>query len=124
MNKTKVTFKKWDCVVEYAHYKDLAPAILLKDAEDGSPIATATVFLAEEHYDKSSWDELKEHGIYPSNQLPQRKCYIKTWSENEGMDEALREAGVIGPQEKAIDINGFGSLAVLTEIIDPNFKIE
>jgi hypothetical protein len=69
-------FMDWDCVVILAQYMDGgAPAILLRDANTGEPIATATTNLG--------------YGPAAGNVM------LKTWSENEGIDEALKDAGVL-----------------------------
>ena len=74
---TNVKFMGWDCAVYLARYQTTgAPAILLRDSYTGEPIATATVNL----------------GVMPKP----GNVIIKTWSENEGIDDALAEAGVLG----------------------------
>jgi hypothetical protein len=74
----KVRFNEWDCVLEYGTYNNKRIAIQLNDAEDGMPIAIATVNL-------------------PELSLPPDHVFIKSWSENEGMAEALIKANIIGP---------------------------
>lgn len=110
---SKVKFKQWDCIVEYATYQNNATAILLKDAEDHSPIATATSFLSKEAIGS----------IYKSSdQLAEDEVYIKTWSENEGMAEALIEAGIIEEPKGMVPVGPYGSIALWCKIIDPDFK--
>jgi hypothetical protein len=74
-----VKFKQWDCKVMTSLYSNGHVAIRLVDAEDFSPVATATLNMAEYGY-------------------PQEKdeVYIKDYSENEGVLKALQEAEIIG----------------------------
>ena len=44
---TRVRFKQWDCIVRKREYGNGRPALELVDAEDGSPIAKATVNLPD-----------------------------------------------------------------------------
>lgn len=72
-----VRFKEWDCRVEIQTYPTTnRTALLLKDVKDSSPIAVATVNL-------------------PDQPLPDDELFIKNWSENEGIYEALVKAGYI-----------------------------
>lgn len=76
-NKFTVNFKKWECAVEFCRYMDNdRPAIQLVDGETWEPIATATVNL-------------------PDVEMEEDEVAVKTYSENEGMLEALLEAGVV-----------------------------
>lgn len=75
-NNTIVQFKDWQCVLEFKSYSNKRIAIQLVDAEDGSPIATATVNL-------------------PDKELKEGEVFIKDWSENEGMLRALCVAKVV-----------------------------
>jgi len=74
MNQVK--FKDWNCIVTKERYAAEQNALSLTDAEDGSPVATASVCLPEHPQDE---DEV----------------YIKSWSENEGMADVLVAAGII-----------------------------
>jgi hypothetical protein len=77
----KVKFKDYSCTIHVDNYKaDNSKAILLMDTEDGAPVAYATVCLAGQ-------------GAKPID----RNVFIKDYSENEGMVDALVEAGVICP---------------------------
>jgi hypothetical protein len=71
-----VKFKEWNCVAVFEKYRNGRTAIQLMDAEDGSPIATATVNL-------------------PDFPLAEDRVAIKDYSENEGMLDALVEAGIV-----------------------------
>ena len=72
----KVKFMEWECDVVYGQYGNGRTAISLMDAADGSPIATASVNL-------------------PDEPLKDKEVAIKDYSENEGMLDALMDAGVI-----------------------------
>lgn len=74
-----VKFKRWDCKLVVGRYYDGNVAIKLCDRKTHEPIATCTVNLPE------------------SAALPNDVAYIKNWSENEGMVDALVVAGVIDP---------------------------
>lgn len=80
---TRVRFKSWDCIVRKCQYDNGRPALQLIDAEDGSPIATATVNL-------------------PDVPLGRNQVAIKDWSENEGMLKALTEAGIVKPTGQTV----------------------
>jgi len=76
-------YKEWDCTIKitkYPHNGQLA--ILLNDANDGMPIATATTCI---HHD------------YQENETA-----IKNWSENEGMLAALISSGLVSDTGKRI----------------------
>ena len=73
---TTVKFSNWTCDVAYAIYENGRLAIQLMDAEDHSPVATATVNL-------------------PDVDLDGDEVAIKDYSENAGMLDALIEAGVV-----------------------------
>lgn len=97
---TRVRFKGWDCIVEKRQYENGRPALQLIDAEDGSPIATATVNL-------------------PDVPLGKNEVAIKDWSENEGMLAALTEAGVVKPTGQTIR-SGFVEVPVCE--LQPPFR--
>lgn len=80
-------FLDWRCQILTARYETGSPAILLADAETGEHIATATVNV----------------GFQP----PLGIVFIKTWSENEGIDKALIAAGVLKPGVIARHPTGF-----------------
>lgn len=70
-------FAGFDCAVQFARYQDNGNvAIQLVDAEDGSPIATASVNMG--------------------TKVPDDQVAIKGWSENAGIESALEDAGIIG----------------------------
>ncbi len=75
MNNT-ITFSGFTCNVNITEYRDGNAAISLDDATDGSPVATASVNI-------------------PEAKLPTGFIFIKNWSENEGMLDALVSAGIV-----------------------------
>lgn len=77
-------FAGFNCIVERSRYSNNnRTALLLIDAEDGEPVATATVNL-------------------PEVEMAPGEVAIKNWSENEGMVEVLVQAGVIEPPHREI----------------------
>jgi hypothetical protein len=83
-----VKFKQWRCIVEQYNYRDNnRTALELVDSITGEPIATATVNL-------------------PRFMLEPNEVIIKDYSENEGMYQALYEAGIIG-EKKRMASTGF-----------------
>jgi hypothetical protein len=75
----KVTFKNWKCIAAGSYYMhNDSKAIKLTDEEDGSPVAMATVNIAKAELDN---DEV----------------FIKDYSENASMAEALVNANIIEP---------------------------
>jgi len=88
----QVKFKMWDCDVRFHTYSNGRPAIVLIDAEDGSPIATASVNVPEE---KLAIDEIA----------------IKDYSENEGMLEVMVYAGIVSEPVRKIK-SGFVTIPI------------
>ena len=80
-------FLDWRCQILTTRYTNGTLALLMVDADDSQPIATPTVNL----------DGQPRHG----------GVFIKTWSENEGIDEALIAAGVLEPQPVGVHPTGF-----------------
>lgn len=97
---TRVRFRDFDCTVQKRYYANGRPALLLVDAEDGSPVATATVNL-------------------PDVSLGKNQVAIKDWSENEGMLLALTEAGVVKPTGQTVSS---GYVAVPVCELQPPFR--
>jgi len=104
----KVKFKGWNCIVKKFQYSNGATALRLIDAEDGSPVATCSTNLTEEAIDARLY--------ITSDKLPWNYCYIKTWGENDGIFEALIEAGAID-FDKTIPVGPHGSYASLVRIL-------
>jgi len=72
----KIKYKLWECTLVIGKYENGNTAIRLLDVTDGVPVSVATVNVAEK--------------------LPKDEVYIKDYSENEGMVECLKKAGVLG----------------------------
>ena len=81
----QVLFKTWLCRVVPAMYSNKILALQLKDVDDGSPIASATVNL-EEHAHVLLSEMSKGNAIL---------TFVKDYSENEGMLKALVDAQVV-----------------------------
>lgn len=75
---TRVHFGGYLCNVVKGQYANRATAIQLADAIDDSPVTTASVNIP---------------GI--SENLPENEMVLKSYSENEGMLEALVDAGIV-----------------------------
>ena len=71
-----VKFKEWVCIPQFDFYLNGRLAIRLVDANNGEDVAMATVNVQD--YD-----------------LPPNEVIVKDYSENEGMCNALVEAGLI-----------------------------
>ena len=99
----QVLFKTWLCRVIPGFYKDGNIALSLVDVDDGSPVATATVNLPDE---KELLDSYRYNArAYPdlSTAYVKVPLFIKDWSENQGMLDALMSANIISkPFEYAI----------------------
>ena len=79
----KVKFKQWNCIVVKSKYiENDRIALVLKEEKTGEPVATASVNIVE--YDMSE-KSAKDH------------TFIKDWSENKGMLQALTEQGIVEP---------------------------
>ena len=70
-----VNFKGWKCETSFACYSNFNTAIELIQVSNGDPIAKATT--------------------NPGVNIPGGEVAVKSYSENEGMLEALIEAGVV-----------------------------
>lgn len=84
---TEVQFKDWRCRVQKGRYTNGRTALQLVDADDGEPVATATVNL-------------------PEVELAPDEVLVKSYSENTGMLEALEEAGIVRPTGEWVE-SGF-----------------
>lgn len=103
MNNTSqdtVQFSQWKCFIELAKYSNNRLAIQLVSAEEnvedglflGEHITTSTVNL-------------------PNVDLAEDEIIIKDYSENEGMAQALQDAGYISPVIKTVQ-TGFTSAKI------------
>ena len=73
-----VKFRDWNCFVEWKQYSNGRPALTLRQIETGEPIAVASINL-------------------PHEALEPDEIFIKDYSENEGMLDALVKAEIIFP---------------------------
>lgn len=95
----KIWFNGWHCIVQFSEYGNGRTAIELIDAEDGCPVAVATVNI-------------------PDAKLAHDEVLIKDWSENHGVMDALMVAGIVGPAIGAVP-TGFVVALVCKLLIDP-----
>lgn len=93
----EIQFKEWACLLEMGTYVNGGVAMRLVDAEDGGPVATATVWL---------------DGLAPD------EVAIKNYSENEGMMGALMGANVITAPHREIH-SGFVDIPVCRLVVTP-----
>ncbi len=76
-------FKDWDCAITKHEYDNARTALVLVERNTGEQIAVATVNLPD-----------------TPNHIPgisKEVIFIKDWSENEGMFDALVGSGMIHP---------------------------
>ena len=82
-------YGNYDCIINYTHYADGNKAITLV-SETGAPIAKATVNMPEV-------EEQRLNVLEAMGELDNKDefVYIKDYAENEGMLNALKDAGLI-----------------------------
>jgi hypothetical protein len=80
LNLISVQYHEWKCGILTDRYQDGSIKLQLYHPQEG-PIATATVYLPHAAFDKST------------------HVAIKDYSENEGMLNALINAGVVAPPD-------------------------
>lgn len=106
----QVLFKTWLCRVIPGFYKDGNIALSLVDVDDGSPVATATVNLPDE---KKLLDKYRYNAkVYPELKVP---LFIKDWSENQGMLDALMSANIISKPFEYV-VTGYERVPLVTVI--------
>jgi len=98
--KKTVRFKKWDCKLVWGKYGNGHFALELVDVLDGSPVAVATVNL-------------------PSQNLEHNEVFIKDYSENEGMLDALVQAGIVEDTGRRVT-TGYVTVPVCRVIVSQN----
>jgi hypothetical protein len=79
----RVKFNEWDCIVMIKQYPNKRTAIQLVDAEDGCPVAMATVNV-------------------PAESIEKDEVIIKDYSENSGILAALVGEGVVSKPLRTI----------------------
>ena len=93
-----VKFKEWDCVLQFAKYRDNdRTALCLIVAEINELIATCTINI-------------------PGEPLGDDQVIIKDYSENEGMLKALTDANVVGPPIRFV-YSGYITAPVCTLLV-------
>lgn len=80
-----VKFHDWDCKVVFGKYPNGRTAIQLFDSSTNEPIATATVNI-------------------PDAKIEPNQVIIKDYSENEGIYDCLKEAGIIQGVHKFVQV--------------------
>lgn len=98
MSKT-INFAGFECNFQLHEYVNGGTAITLVDANDGMPVATASLWIGNLFHDEIA---------------------IKDYSENEGMVEALLEAGLIHPPHRLV--NGHPVVRLAQQDIRDNFS--
>lgn len=98
MSKT-INFGGFICKFQLHEYVNGGTAIRLVDAFDGMPVATASLWIGNLFHDEIA---------------------IKDYSENEGMVEALLEAGIIQPPHRSV--NGHPVVRLVNQDIQENFS--
>ena len=112
-----VIFKDYQCKVRPVLYPDGNPGLVLEDAIDGSAIATAYVNLPEWHEDMlRHFDHIGDLDFLQGNKL---FCFIKNYSENEGILKVLIDAKLISHLGLYVD-SGYITDIPVCEVIDPN----
>jgi len=96
----KVQFRQWKCEVKVAKYQtNNRTAIELVDAEDGEPVAMASLNL-------------------PNEPMNKNEVAIKDYSENEGMLRCLVRAEIVSEPLRIVQ-SGFVSIPICKLLIRP-----
>ena len=89
----RIKFNQWDCLLlRSSVYGNGRTALVLIDYHDKEPVAVATVNL-------------------PHVPLAKDEVIIKDYSENEGMLQALVDAGIVKPTGRMV-VSGFVAMEV------------
>jgi hypothetical protein len=98
---------EWDCVIRGQRYRDGQPAWQAYDAEDGAPVATITVNMADYGH------------IMPEDGS---EIFVKNYSENEGILEQLVEQGIVEDTGGRLDAGyAVGGVGVVRPLQHPPF---
>jgi len=103
MDKRIVNFLGFNCIVQIGAYGNGRMAISLVSKEDHEPVATATVNL-------------------PAEPIMGGHVFIKDYSENKGMLDALVSAGIVifdEHDQHAIDTTGRSDMAWMVKYVPP-----
>ena len=112
-----VLFKNWSCRVIPAVYMNNISALQLKDIDDGTPIATATVNLEE--YEDYVLSLMHPDGYPTGEQL----TFIKDWSENQGMLSTLINAKIVSEPVEIVS-SGYIAEIPLVKVINEELSDE
>ena len=114
-----VIYKQQQCTVQPVLYNDATPGLVLEDASDGSRVAVATINLPDWREDMlAHFDHMQEIDFLQGDKL---FCFIKDYSENEGMLKTLIDAKLIRHLGLHVD-SGYVTDIPVCEIIDPNLN--
>lgn len=97
-----IRFKVWECSINFKQYSNKRTALELVDYITNELIAVATVNI-------------------PDVPLESDEVIIKNYSENEGMDTVLINAGIIGPPRRSVQ-TGFVIVPICKLLINPNMS--
>ena len=97
-----VRFRKYSCYVVWGRYPNGRLAIQLKDGYDGQLVAVATVNLPD------------SDAFLGPNQV-----FLKDWSENEGVIQALELAGIVKTTGEDVP-TGFVRAKVADVLVEPD----
>jgi len=112
-----VFFQNWSCRVIPALYMNNVPALQLREIDDGTPIATASVNLEEyENYVLS----LMHPDGYPTGE---QFTFIKDWSENQGILSALTKAKIVSEPVEIVS-SGYIEEIPLVKVINEELSDE
>lgn len=81
-----IEFQGFKCYLEKAEYENGRICLVLKDIDDGMPVAKCTLNI-------------------PDKDLEEDEVFIKTYSENYGMLNTLIDAKVVAPPHKFISFH-------------------
>ena len=85
----QIKFRQRICIIKIGSYANNRTALQLVDAENGEPITTATVNIVAVSDDE--FNKIASTVICEKDQL----LFIKDWSENEGILQALVDQNII-----------------------------
>lgn len=108
----RVKFKDWECNVNKLSYLNGRIALQLTEVETLESIAMATVNIPE----APQYLPIELEHVYDTK--GKELIYIKAWSDNEGIEHALHDAGIIeliGDVECPVSAYCAARVAVLTD---------
>ncbi len=98
-----IVYKDWTCEVVLRRYlEDKSIRLDLIDAGDGEPVACATVCLAGEYAPPT-----------------EGHIYVKMWSENEGVLEALVLAQIVKDTRHRLSVGRYDARAAICKLLLP-----